>query len=84
MNSKRCKSHARGSAVFFFFIRARACVCYGPGSMESAGWGSHREPPAVDGASPNTSEIDMMDFLQEVGERRLKEEAAAREVITQQ
>lgn len=48
------------------------------GSLGSGGWGSLRDRPAVDGEdSPpaSGSEVDMLEFLQEAGERRLREEA---------
>lgn len=38
------------------------------------GWGL-RDPPAVDGSPASESEVDMLDFLQEAGQRRLREEA---------
>lgn len=48
------------------------------GSVGNGGWGSLRDRPAVDGEdSPpaSGSEVDMLEFLQEAGERRLREEA---------
>lgn len=44
-------------------------------------WGSGPERPPVDAASPNESEIDMLEFLAEAGERRLREEAALEVII---
>lgn len=50
----------------------------GRGSSGGGSWGGLRDHPAVDGGdSPpaSGSEVDMLEFLQEAGEQRLREEA---------
>lgn len=54
------------------------CVLSPVSAVSGGAWGAPRDPPAVDGRSPGgseTAEVDMMDFLQEVGQQRLREEA---------
>ncbi|CAM9711542.1 unnamed protein product, partial [Ectocarpus sp. 8 AP-2014] len=54
------------------------CVLSPVSAVSGGAWGAPRDPPAVDGRSPGgseTAEVDMMDFLQEVGQQRLRDEA---------
>lgn len=54
------------------------CVLSPVSAVSGGAWGAPRDPPAVDGRSPGaseTAEVDMMDFLQEAGQQRLRDEA---------